>query len=92
MAYFDIWTLANDNDFRARVSSCFVDETDMGNPNPWVADNILAIASAPGFGDAYASAVLNGVAFPGRDQSVISDLQILSAVQARLATNPPADA
>jgi hypothetical protein len=40
------------------------------------------MAAAPGFADAYASAVAGGVPAPGRDPSVISDAQILSAIQA----------
>lgn len=86
MAYFDIFSLQADTDFINRVSACYVTEVDEAtNPNPWTPDHIWQIAAAPGFGEAYESAVLNGVARPGKDQSVISDLQILAAVQAAIA-------
>jgi hypothetical protein len=56
-------------------------------PTSWSANNVWAVASAPGFADKYASAILNNVERPGNDPSVISDEDILSAVQAVLAAS-----
>lgn len=86
MAYFDVFSLTVDNDFFNRVSASYVIESGAPNPNPWIADHIWQVSASPGFGDKYASALANGIARPGKDQSVISDLEILSAVQAVLAT------
>jgi hypothetical protein len=88
MAYFDVFSLTQDLDFFARVAACYATETvdapNGANPNAWAGEHIWDVAAAPGFGDAYASAVAGGVPNPGRDPSVISDAQILSAVQAIL--------
>lgn len=88
MAYFDQAQLSNDGDFYQRVSACAQNEIDLGgvHPTKWAGDHIWSIAAAPGFADAYASAILNGVPEPGRDPSVISDGQILAAVSAEPAT------
>jgi hypothetical protein len=42
------------------------------------------MAAQPGFGDAYAYALANGNPAPGKDDTVITDEQILSAVQSIL--------
>lgn len=84
MAYSDIALLSADSDFSNRVSACYVTETSE-NPSPWVPDHIWPMAAAPGFGDKYASALANGVYRPGNDPAVISDPDILAAVQALVA-------
>jgi hypothetical protein len=85
MAYYDVFALTQDLDFQSRVAACYATETletpDATNPNAWASEHTWDIASQPGFGDAYASALAGGVPNPGRDPSVISDGQILSAVQ-----------
>lgn len=85
MAFFDVSLLRQDPDFNARTAACYAQETSFGegtDPGVWAQQHSWDLAAAPGFGDAYASAVAGGVPNPGRDQSVISDAQILSAVQA----------
>ena len=91
MAYIDVATLTTDNDFRSRTTACYVTENPSDNaPVSWTNDHIWQMASSPGFGDAYAYALLSGVQYPGRDPSVISDPMILSAVQAiRSQIEPP---
>jgi len=85
MAYADVAALANDADFNARTIACVATENTAGagygDPGMWAAQHTWAMASQPGFGEAYASALAGGVERPGRDQSVISDSQVLSAVQ-----------
>jgi len=79
MSYFSGWALSNDQDFMNRVGFCAETE---GFGFEWGIENRMAVAAAPGFSDAYESAVVSGVPNPGRDPAVISDAQILSAVQA----------
>ena len=89
MAYSDVAALTLDYDFSQRVSACAATEI-QANPTPWVIENLWMVASAPGFGDAYASALAANVERPGNDQSVISDPMILSAVQGIIASQQSA--
>lgn len=97
MAYSDIALLQGDQDFRGRVTAAVSVEREAGNlveidPNAtaaWVFDRIWRFAAQPGFGDAYAYAIANGVERPGNDPSVITDAQILSAVVAIYAADYP---
>ena len=91
MAYSDIAALAIDFDFRARVAASAASENDHLPMHPLMfADTYQwQIAGAPGFGDAYASAVAGDVERPGNDPSVISDAQILGAVQPIVDSLPP---
>lgn len=87
MAYSDVAALAADYDFQLRVAACVATEdASVSSPPGWAADHAWQVAASPGFGDAYASAVAGGIERPGNDPSVISDAQILSAVQPLLAT------
>jgi hypothetical protein len=87
MAFSDIALLSADNDFILRTRACVATEGE-SDPVQWSMDHQWAMAATPGFGDAYATAILNGVVRPGNDPAVISDGQILSAVQ---ALDPPAE-
>lgn len=86
MAYADVAALTSDQDFSLRTQACYASEPGSdptgSSPATWTAEHIWEMAAAPGFGDAYASAVASGVERPGNDPSVISDAQILGAVQA----------
>jgi hypothetical protein len=80
--------IAQDQDFINRCNSCAAVEVPATvNPNPltWVYENIWQLSTSPGFDAAYESALAAGIARPGWEASVISDAQILSAIQARLA-------
>lgn len=87
MAYSDVALLANDLDFMNRTRAAVAAEGE-DDVNGWVQVYQWQMASAPGFGDAYASALAANVENPGNDQSVISDPMLLSAVQA-IRTNSP---
>ena len=89
MAYMEQATLSRDGDFNQRIAACAVVEVDLDGQRPArLGDrHQWEIAASPGFADAYASAVAGGVERPGADPSVISDAQILSAIQAQF---PPA--
>jgi hypothetical protein len=89
MAYSDIALLTADNDFHLRVRACSSTEGEL-DPVQWSQDHIWQMASMPGFGEDYAYAVSTGVERPGNDQSVISDPEILSAVQS-IRNGIPAD-
>jgi len=89
MAYSDVAALAADQDFMLRTTAAYATETlgdDTTDPATWQSSHAWDMAAQPGFGDAYASALAGGVERPGNDPSVISDSQILSAVQSLLGT------
>lgn len=85
MAYYDISLLAGDVDFLNRANACATVEG-IDEPLQWVSSHQWDLAATPGFGDKYGYAVNTGVQNPGRDEAVISDGDILSAVQALNAT------
>jgi hypothetical protein len=76
--------LSQDVAFINRVAACAaVEQPD--DAVSWAYGNVWDVAAAPGFADAYESALAGDVDNPGDDPSVISDAQILAAVQAILA-------
>ena len=83
MAYSDVALLAQDLDFRNRIAASAATESpDLPMHPITFADTYQwQIAGAPGFGDAYASAIAGNVERPGNDPAVISDAQILGVVQ-----------
>lgn len=81
MAFSDIALLSSDNDFIMRTRACVATEGE-ADPVAWSQTNQWAMAASPGFGDKYASAIAANIERPGNDPSVISDPDILSAVQA----------
>jgi hypothetical protein len=94
MAYYDIALLHSDQDFLNRVAACYSQETTFDrelNPDVWVGQHSWDLAAAPGFGDAYAYALANENQAPGKDPSVITDGQILAAVQAILTAETPSE-
>ena len=84
MTLFDQATLSQDQDFYLRIAACAENDVDLGDQlaTTWAAYHQWAVAAAPGFADAYAYAVANGVENPGRDPAVITDEQIVAAVVA----------
>lgn len=95
MAYTDIAALQQDSDFAFRVMACYAVETlaeeGAADPGSWQAMHSWDMAAQPGFGDAYASAIVGEVPNPGKDPGVITDGQILGAVQSLLPTVTPAE-
>jgi hypothetical protein len=89
MSYSSQAALSGDGDFINRVSAAAAVEVPQPtHPVTWARDHIWRIAAAPGFADAYESAIVAEVERPGNDPAVISDAQILSAVQAEVAAAP----
>lgn len=87
MAYSDIALLSSDNDFILRTTACATTEGE-ADPKQWAMDHQWQMAATPGFGEAYASAIVSGIVRPGNDPAVITDGMILSAVQALQAAAP----
>lgn len=87
MAYSDVALLNSDNDFIMRTRACVSQEGEE-DPVGWQTNHSWQMAGTPGLGDKYAYAIANGVERPGNNTAVISDGDILSAVQA-LRTDPP---
>lgn len=81
MAYSDIALLSSDSDFMQRTRACAATEGE-ADPVAWVSEHQWAMAATPTFGEKYGYAVATGVVRPGNDPTVISDGDILSAVQA----------
>ena len=81
MALIDLSKLAHDADLRERVAACAALNGDP-NPGAWADLHMWAVAAAPGFADAYASALANQVPRPGMDPAVITDEQLIAAVAA----------
>ena len=83
MSYADQAQLSNDSDFIARIASCAAVEVPKTHqPLQWSHDHIWWMAASPGFADAYEYALNTDVESPGNDPAVITDGQILAAVQA----------
>lgn len=86
MAYSDIAALAADQDFALRTVACVAVETQGAetkvDPGIWQAAHAWDMAAQPGFGEAYTYARDTDVEKPGENPGVITDAQILSAVQA----------
>lgn len=90
MSYSSQAQLSNDSDFMARISAAAAIEVPKTHqPQQWAKDHVWWVAAAPGFAAAYESALAGAVERPGNDPSVISDAQILSAVQALIAEETP---
>lgn len=81
MSYSTLALMAKDADFQDRITACVATQG-IRDAERWATDNRWAIAGQPGFDEAYSYALNIGtIAAPGRDVSVISDTQLLSAVQ-----------
>ena len=98
MSYSSQAALSVDPHFYNRVSACAAVEVPASGlsvtpPVPtgpeWAMRNVWAVAAAPGFADAYEYALNTSVEDPGNDPAVITDAQILAAVQGLLPPMPP---
>lgn len=83
MSYSSQAQLSKDVDFIARTAAAAaVEVPHTHQPEQWATDHIWWMAASPGFAEAYESALAASVERPGNDPAVISDAQILSAIQA----------
>lgn len=81
MSYYAQSRLAKDETLFDRVAACAASEQ-IPNPQGWAWSLVWQFSAQPGWADAYSYAIATGVENPGREESVISDGQILAAVQA----------
>jgi hypothetical protein len=88
MSYKTQAKLAEDTEIRARITACVASEGEL-EPVRWVHEKRWLLSAQPGWDAAYAYAITAGNNHPGDDEAVITDGQILSAVQALRA---PAEA
>lgn len=89
MSYSDIADITESTSLRRRLHAAAAQE---GKPKPvevWVSTYIWEIASSPGWAAAWASAVAGDIEDPGADEGVITDAQILAAIQPLPADLPP---
>ena len=84
MAYLDVFAMTTDTMLHGRMAAAAATEDAPGDPDLWVNEHRYELASAPGWGDAWASAVASDNEDPGADPGVITDGMILSQVQALL--------
>lgn len=79
--YYEIGLIATDGAMHMRCVACATQEG-IADADNWVWSQAWALAAQPGWGAAWASALAADNPSPGSDPSVITDGQILSAVQA----------
>jgi hypothetical protein len=91
VSYNAIAAAAQDHDLRQRVAACFAQET-TGPEQPEALASVhmwRIVANGP-IADAYSYAVAANVPNPGKDEAVVTDAQILAAVEAIVAPAPEA--
>jgi hypothetical protein len=81
MALIDTANLARDADFRERIAAAAAAYDLDIHPTAWADQHQWQIAADEGISAAYASAVLSGIDRPGLDPAVITDAQIVAAVE-----------
>ena len=91
MSYNAIAAAAQDADLKRRVAACFAQETTGPEQPPALAElHIWRIVANGPIADAYSYAVATDVPNPGKDEAVVTDAQILAAVEAIVAPAPEA--
>jgi hypothetical protein len=85
MSYATGHLISQDTDLRNRAAIAAAEQgVAPGEEENWVFRHARQLAIQPGWREAWESALANGVEHPGADPAVISDGQILSAVQSLL--------
>lgn len=88
MSYLTQNAIASNSGMLWRVAQAAAEENAPGGPDAWTQENRRFWAAAPGWDDAWESAlVANPEADPGLNEAVITDGMILSQVQSML-NNP----
>lgn len=89
--YWGITLVAKDEELQSRVTACAAQEGE-DSPYNWTMTHQWAWAAQPTWAEKYEYALAVGVARPGQDPAVITDADILTAVQllrADDAAGPP---
>jgi hypothetical protein len=86
VSYNSIWASVGDDALRGRITACVAQESDVGaDPYALFLQVQWPVLTATDVEEAYAYALNAGNENPGGDEAVISDLMLLSHVQAALA-------
>jgi hypothetical protein len=89
MSYNHIADAASDSDLRRRVAACFAQQTTgTEQPEALASVHMWRIAADNDIAAAYAYGVDTNVPNPGKDEAVVTDAQILAAVEAIVAPAP----
>ena len=81
MSFASVAAIRQDPWIRDRVMACVAVEG-IGEPEAWIAAHAWEIAAQPGWAVAWDSALAGDIDRPGANPAVITDGQILAAVQA----------
>jgi hypothetical protein len=90
VSYLDVFNMTGSSSLLGRLAAAAAQEQAGGSAldppaaDMWVTVFRWQLCSAPGWGDAWASAVASGHEDPGSDAAVITDPMILSQTQAVL--------
>jgi hypothetical protein len=79
--YWSVALIVQDADLQQRVIAAAAKE-DIPEPSYWAMSHVWDYAAQPGWGEKYQYAIDSLNPNPGRDDSVITDGDILTAVQA----------
>lgn len=91
MAYTDVHAMTRNDALKGRIAAAASVEQNAGatldepDADIWAYRHRYDVCAAPGWGDAWASAMASGDPDPGSNPAVITDAMILSQVQAVLA-------
>ena len=90
MSYNHIADAAQDSDLRRRVAACFAQQTTgTEQPEALASMHMWRIVANSTIADAYSYAVAANVPNPGKDEAVVTDANILAAVEAIVAPDTP---
>ena len=90
MSYNHIADAAQDSDLRRRVAACFAQQTTgTEQPEALASVHMWRIVANSTIADAYSYAVAANVPNPGKDEAVVTDANILAAVEAIVAPDTP---
>lgn len=81
MSYISVANMAEDTALRRRITACVATQ-DESEPETWAMVHRWELAAQPGWAEKWDAAQAGDIANPGADPSVITDADILSAVQA----------
>jgi hypothetical protein len=86
MSYTTGHLISQDTDLRNRAAIAVAEQGTIpaGEEEHWVFQHCRRLGTQPGWREAWESALANGVENPGADPAVITDGQILAAVQVLL--------
>lgn len=84
MSYATQSLLSQDADMWNRVAACAATQQ-IEDAFHWANQNMWALAATPGWDEAYAYAINTNIERPGWADTTITDIMILSGVQARIS-------